>query len=386
MKHRADDDPSGGVGGGPSAYTISEVVALLRAAIDSALGQVWIKGEIGELKVNQAGHWFFTVRDADATVRAVMWASYARRARVVPAVGTEVYLLARPDFWMERGELRLSAVTVLPTAGVGEAELAFQRTREALAREGLFDPSRKRPLPPFPRRIAIVTSLDGAALHDMVTVTRKRWPARLYVLRSAVQGEGAERDLVKALTLVNRLTVDACVVGRGGGSRDDLSAFNLERVCRAIAAVKVPVVAAIGHQTDVTLADLVADARAATPSAAMELVLPEREAVLHRLDTLGARLGSGLERRTRLARERLYRTDDRLRRGLERKVGGHRERLERLGAQLDALSPLRVLARGYAVPRATDGRVLRRRADFVAGAGFRLRVSDGDVAARVEQG
>ena len=179
----------------PTAYNVSEVVSLIRSAVEGALGQVWIKGEIGECKVNQSGHWFFTLRDADATVRCVMWATYARRAKVVPSVGTEVYILARPDFWADRGELRLSAVTVLPTAGVGEAQAALDRTRQALANDGLFDPSRKRTLPLHPRRVVIVTSLDGAALHDMVTVARRRWPARLLVVRSVVQGEAAGRAL-----------------------------------------------------------------------------------------------------------------------------------------------------------------------------------------------
>lgn len=370
--------------GRPSAYSVRDVVEVLRGAVESALGQVWVKGEIGEIKVSQTGHWFFTLRDPDASVRCVMWATYARRARAVPAVGTEVYLLARPDFWTERGELRLSAVTVLPTAGLGDAQLALQRVREALERDGLLDPARKRPLPPFPRRVVIVTSLDGAALHDMVTVARRRWPARILVVRSAVQGDAAEGELVRALSVVNRVRADVCVVGRGGGSKDDLSAFNLETVCRALAAVTVPVVTAVGHQTDVTLADLVADARAATPTAAMELVLPDRTDVLHRLGTLGTRMAGGLRRRTRLARERLMRTEDRLRHSIDGLVVGHRERLDRLGAQLDALSPLRVLGRGYAVARDPDGRVLRRTADFPAGRAFTLRVSDGDVAARAE--
>ena len=368
----------------PTAYNVSEVVSLIRSAVEGALGQVWIKGEIGECKVNQSGHWFFTLRDADATVRCVMWATYARRAKVVPSVGTEVYILARPDFWADRGELRLSAVTVLPTAGIGEAQAGLERTRQALAADGLFDPSRKRSLPPHPRRVVIVTSLDGAALHDMVTVARRRWPARLLVVRSVVQGEAAGRALVHALTLVNRLRADVCVVGRGGGSKEDLSAFNLEEVCRAIAAVNAPVVAAIGHQTDYTFADLVADARAATPSAAMEMVLPDRSDLLHRMGTLGARLGSGLRRRVRLARERLYRTDDRLHRALTDHLGRRRERLDLLAARLDALSPLRVLGRGYAVARDPTGRVLRRVSDFAPGARFDLRVQDGSIPARVD--
>ncbi len=376
--------PSDSPSSTPGALSVSEVVDTLRRAVESCLGQIWIKGEIGELKANQSGHWFFTLRDADASIKCVMWATYARRARAVPAPGTEVYMLARPDFWAERGELRMTAVSVLPTTGVGDAQLELQRVKEALAKDGLFDPSRKRALPQFPRRVAIVTSIDGAALHDMVTVARKRWPARIVVVRSVVQGEVAERALVHALGVVNRLRVEVCIVGRGGGSKEDLSAFNLEAVCRAIAAVRVPVVTAVGHQTDFTLADLVADARAATPSAAMEMVLPDRGEVLHRLGAVGSRLGRALQRRTRLARERLYRTEDRLRRGITDVLADRHRSLDRAAAKLEALSPLKVLARGYAVPRDADGRVLRRKTDFETGRRFTLRVSDGDIPARAE--
>jgi exodeoxyribonuclease VII large subunit len=287
--------------------------------------------------------------------------------------------------WEERGELRFSAVTILPTAGVGAQQLSFLQVKEALGRDGLLDPARKRRLPPFPSAVAIVTSVDGAAFQDMVTVARRRWPAvRLLLVPSAVQGEHAEAELVRALGVVNRLAVQVCVLGRGGGSREDLGAFNAEAVCRAVAAVRVPVVSAVGHETDVSLVDLVADVRAPTPSAAMELVLPERGEVAERVGILGARLAQGLRRRTRLVLERLHRSDDRLRHSVRARLERERERANRLGAQLDALSPLRVLERGYAVARGADGRVLRRRADFPPALPFRLRVSDGDVAARAE--
>jgi exodeoxyribonuclease VII large subunit len=373
-----------GEGSAEAAWTVSHVVATLRGAVESAFGQIWVKGEVTELKVYESGHWYFTLRDADSQIRCVIWRTYAQRLKARPADGTEVYILARPGFWPEKGELRLSAVTLLPTAGIGLQQLALERVREALARDGLFDPARKRPLPPFPRAIALVTSPEGAALQDMVTVARRRWPSvRLLVAASAVQGEQAERDLVRALGLVNRLTVDLCIVGRGGGARDDLGAFNSEAVCRAIAAVSVPVISAVGHETDVSLADLVADLRAPTPTAAMEMALPDRDHVDHRLEQVAARLAGGLRRRTRLAGERLFRTEDRMHHAISSRVTRHGDRLARLGAQLDALSPLRVLGRGYAVACSPEGRVLRRQADFSPGDPFTLRVSDGEVGARV---
>lgn len=368
-----------------TAYSVSEVIAVIREAVDQALGQVWIKGEIVELRVHQSGHWYFTLRDAEAQIRCVMWKTYTQRARTRPAEGTDVYMLARPGMWEERGELRFSAVTILPTAGVGAQQLSFLQVKEALGRDGLLDPARKRGLPPFPSAVAIVTSVDGAALRDMVTVARRRWPAvQLLLVPSAVQGEQAEAELVRALAVVNRLAVQVCVLGRGGGSREDLDAFNAEAVCRAVAAVRVPVVSAVGHETDVSLVDLVADVRAPTPSAAMELVLPERGEVAERVGILGGRLAQGLRRRTRLVLERLHRSDDRLRYSVRARLERERERANRLGSQLDALSPLRVLERGYSVARSADGRVLLRRADFPPGLPFRLRVSDGDVAARAE--
>jgi exodeoxyribonuclease VII large subunit len=366
------------------ALSVTEVSARLKGAVEGALGQVWVKGELAELKVYASGHWYFTLRDRECQVRCVMWRTYAQQIKARPPEGAEVFVRARPDFWQERGEVRLSAVALLRTEGVGDAERALRQAREALERDGLLDPARKRPLPPFPMRVAIVTSVEGAALQDMVTVTRRRWPAGLLVVGSTVQGEAAERDLLRALALVNRLRADLCIVGRGGGSREDLAAFNLESVCRAIAAVRVPVISAVGHQTDVTLADLVADRRAETPSAAIEMALPDQAEVQAALRAQGTRLATALRRRTRLAEERLYRAEDRMRHVVERRLEGSRERLGRLGAQLDALSPLRVLGRGYAVARDEAGRVLRRMEDFPEGLGFRLRVSDGDVEARVE--
>jgi len=367
------------------AWSVADVVRALRRAVENAVGQIWIKGEIAELRVHQRGHWYFTLKDDAAQIRCVVWQSYARRLPGAPAVGAEVYILARPDLYEQRGELRFSAVTVLPTAAVGARQLAYLRTKEALTRDGLFDPARKRAPPAFPRAVALVTSVDGAALGDMRTVARRRWPAiRLLVVNTAVQGEPAERELVRALALVNRLPVDLCILARGGGSREDLGAFDREQVCRAVAAVRVPVISAVGHETDVSLADLVADLRAATPSAAMELALPDRREVADRVAVLAGRLGGGLRRRTRVVAERLRGAEHRLRHRMRALVADRRDRLGALAGQLEALSPLRVLDRGYAVARDAAGRVLRQVADFPPGAVFRLRVSDGEVPARVE--
>ena len=354
--------------------------------LEGGIGPLWIRGEISGLKIYQSGHWYFTLRDAEAQLRAVMWKTYAARIEAVPPDGSQVFVFGTPTVWEERGEFRLNVTELLVTDQLGQQQLELERIRRALEKDGLFDPARKRPLPRLPERIAVVTSLDGAALRDIITVSRKRWPAvQLLVIGTTVQGAEAEAGLVRALAIVNRLErVDLCVVGRGGGSREDLAVFNREAVCRALAAVRVPTISAVGHETDVSLADLVADVRAATPSAAMELAVPDRADLARQVAALGLRLGAALGRGTRLAGERLARTGDRLEVALARQLERPRHDLDRLGAQLDALSPLRVLERGYSMARDESGRILRRVADFAPGSSFTLRVVDGDVPSRVE--
>ena len=369
-----------------AAFSVSELAGALKELTEGALGQVWVKGEIAGFKAYEAGHWYFSLRDADAQLRCVMWRTYAERLRVPPSEGTEVYLLGTPTVWAPRGELRLSAVTVLPTSGVGVQQLALERTRELLERDGLFDPARKRPLPAFPRGLAVVTSSDGAVIHDIVTVARRRWPAaRIVIVPARVQGGDAVGTLVEALDTVDRLTgIDLCIVARGGGAKDDLLAFNAEAVCRALARVGVPVISAIGHETDVTLADLVADVRAPTPSAAAELALPDRVEVARHVGSLGNRLAGGLRRRIDWQRERVDRVADRVRPPMAGRLQGNTRRFERLATALDALNPLAVLARGYSVAQTEDARVVTRQSQLPPGTRFTLRVADGAVQARAE--
>lgn len=372
--------------GAGDAWTVARVAAAARSLVEEGIGQVWIKGEVSGLKSYQSGHWYFTLKDQDAQIRCVMWRSYASKVGAQPAEGTEVYVLASPTVWEEKGEFRLNCVVMLPTAGIGLAQQLFERTRAALEKDGLLDQARKRRLPEFPRAIALVTSPDGAALRDMITVARRRWPAvRLLLVGAKVQGAESEADLVRALGIVNRLErVELCIIGRGGGSREDLIVFNSEAVCRALADLRVPSISAVGHETDVSLTDLVADVRAATPSAAMELALPDRAELGRRVDVLARRLGNGLTRRTRLLRERLARTGDRMTIAMQRRIEQPRGRLDRLNAQLLALNPEAILQRGYAIARSPEGRAVRRMAELPAGAPFTLQVSDGVVAAHAD--
>jgi exodeoxyribonuclease VII large subunit len=371
-----------------SAWSVAQVARAAKRMVEGGLGALWIRGEVCGLKVYQSGHWYFTLRDADAQIRCTMWRTYAVKAGPPPAEGTQVFVFAAPTVWEERGEFRLNVLELLATEGMGLQHLALERTKAALQKDGLFDPARKRPLPPLPSRIAVVTSLDGAALRDIMTVTRRRWPSlQLIVVGAKVQGAEAEAELVRALAVVGRLPgIDLCVIGRGGGGREDLAAFNSEAVCRALAVMPMPTISAVGHETDISLTDLVADLRAATPSAAMELAVPDREELLGRVAALALRLGGTLARGTRVTGERLARTADRLEAGMETLLTRRRHQLERLGAQLDALSPLRVLDRGYSMALDDDGAVLKRLADFPPGLRFTLRVADGSVSARVEEG
>lgn len=375
------------LGPADDVWSVSRLIRTVKRLVEGELVPVWIRGEVVQFKAwPGSGHWYFSLRDRHSQVRCCMWNREAQRAGAPPENGTEVFVLARPVIYDAKGEFQLNVTRLIPTAAIGAAQQELERVRALLQRDGLFDVARKRPLPRLACTMAVVTSVAGAALRDIITVVRGRWPCcRLLVVDARVQGDGAVQALVAALRLVNRLPgVEICVLGRGGGGREDLAAFNSEAVCRALAAVRVPTISAVGHEVDVSLTDLIADLRAATPSAAAEQAVADRREVARQLDDLAARLAGGLGSRSRLARERLARTADRLHAGVEAVLRRDRHRLERLGAQLDALSPLRILDRGYAVPVGSDGRVLKRRAEFLPGGSFRLRVADGDVAARVE--
>ena len=367
-------------------WSVGRLNTAIKGLIEGTFPPIWVRGEVLQCKVWSSGHWYFTLREGRSQVRCSMFRLNASRAGKPPVDGTEVFVLAKPGLYEEKGEFQLVVSRMLLTSAIGQKQQELERVKALLQQDGLFDPLRKRPVPPYVSTIAVVTSPDGAALKDVATVTRKRWPcARILLVGARVQGEGAVEELVRALRLVNRIPgLDLCIVGRGGGARQDLAAFNSEAVCRALANVRVPTISAVGHEIDISLTDLVADHRAATPSAAAELAVADRRDVLRLVDDLSVRLASGLTGRTRLAAARLERSADRLHAGMEAILDARRHRTERLAAQLDALSPLRVLGRGYAVAMDDGGRVLKQQADFIEGAGFRLRVVDGDIRARVE--
>ncbi|HEX9216515.1 MAG TPA: exodeoxyribonuclease VII large subunit [Gemmatimonadales bacterium] len=366
------------------AWTVGEVTRRARAVIEAGLPPLWVRGEIAGFKAWRSGHWYFSLRDTTAQMRCVMFAKQNFRLPT-PSDGMQVFVFARPSMYEEKGEFQLTVMELLSTEQGGLWKLAFEKAKAALTKDGLLDPARKRRLPAFPRRIAVVTSPDGAALRDIQAVVGRRWPvAELIVVPAQVQGAKAEASVCSALNRIRRLPVDVLVVARGGGSVEDLWAFNSERVARAVAAMPMPVISAIGHETDVTLCDLVADLRAPTPSAAAEAATPDRDEVLAQCGLIGQRLARALRIASRHVVERLDRTADRLSRCMDHRLEVSGARLTAYGARLDALSPLKVLARGYAVARDENGRVLKRVAQLPSGKEFRLRVTDGEVNGRVQ--
>jgi exodeoxyribonuclease VII large subunit len=366
------------------AWSVTDLTRRARAVVEAGLPPLWVRGEVTGFKAWRSGHWYFSLRDKIAQVRCVMFRTDNRRLPGPPTDGMQIFAFARPSIYEEKGEFNLTVLELLSTEQGGLWKVKFEKAKAALAKDGLLDPLRKRRLPDYPRRIAVVTSPDGAALRDIHVVVTRRWPiAELVLVPAKVQGEGAEASVVAALARLATLEVDVAIVGRGGGAAEDLWTFNSERVARAVAAAPVPVISAVGHETDVTLCDLVADLRAPTPSAAAEAATPDRAEVMSHLEHLAQRLARGLTTRSERMVDRLDRTGDRLTGAMTTLLERSRALLRAHGARLDALSPLKVLARGYAVARGADGRVLKRVAQLPSGREFTLRVTDGEVDARV---
>jgi exodeoxyribonuclease VII large subunit len=388
-------------------FRVSELVGGLRELLEEEVGRVWVVGEISNLRRAPSGHCYFTLKDDQAQLRAALFRSAAVRLPFDPEDGLEVVVEAEVTVYAARGDLQL-IVRQMEPRGQGALQLAFEQLRARLEAEGLFDPARKRALPAWPRRVGVVTSPSGAAVRDVIQVSGRRMPGiPLLIAPVRVQGEGAEDEIAAALAELSRIgEVDVILLVRGGGSLEDLRPFNTERVARAIVAAPVPVVAGVGHEVDVSIADLAADARAPTPSAAAALALPDRSAWLDRSRSLRRRLALAAAARVSHAGRRLEQLAGALRahapgarlaarrarletlsRALERE-GAHavalrRERLAALAAHLDALSPLAVLGRGYAIARLPSGQVLRRASDVAPGDAFTLRLGEGELEAAV---
>ncbi len=388
--------------------SVSQVTAVIQELLGEAFPRVAVRGQISNLRRQSSGHLYFSLKDEGAQLPCVMWRSAADRLKFRPQDGQEVVASGAIDVYPPHGKYQLVASSLAPL-GMGELHLRFEELKKRLAAEGLFAAERKRPLPTIPRRAAVVTSPTGAAVRDLLRIAFRRMPrAWITVFPARVQGEGSVEDVVGALRLVPRLgEFDVAIVCRGGGSIEDLWTFNEEAVARAIADCPVPVVSAVGHETDTTIADFVADVRAATPSEAAEIVFPEFDALEADLAERRVRLANAATQRMEDARRRLEalakhralaEPGQRLRRvaqdldqweeraalALSRRVERSRERLARVAGHLEAVSPLAVLGRGYSIT-SREGRrgALRGVEGLAAGERLVTRLAKGSILSEV---
>jgi len=393
----------------PTVLSVQDLTQVLRGVVEQCFPDVWVAGEVSNLTRAGSGHLYFTLKDEAAQLKAVMWRTAAQRLKFDLRDGMEVIARGGIEVYPPRGNYQIVCQSLQPQ-GMGTLELALRQLQEKLAAEGLFDLERKRVLPRFPRRVALITSAQGAAVRDMLQVLSRRWPlVDVVLLPVAVQGDEAAPQIAAALAQVHRIPgVDVVITGRGGGSLEDLWAFNTELVARAIAACQIPVVSAVGHEIDVTIADLVADRRALTPSEAAELVVPSQEEVRSQLDQLRGRLTTGLKQRATRARLQLdglsqrrcfarpvdriheqQRWLDELQQRLQRAgracVASAEQQLHTVAAQLDALSPLGVLSRGYSLTKQhPQGELIRSAEQARVGDQISTLLADGEVISRVE--
>jgi exodeoxyribonuclease VII large subunit len=393
----------------PPSWTVSELNRYLRELLESDgnLQDLWVTGEVANVSRPSSGHLYFTLKDSAATVRCVMWRNAAARLPVLPHEGEAVEVHGAISVFEAGGQYQLYADTIRP-AGEGLLFQEFLRLKARLESEGLFDPARKRPVPALPQRIGIVTSATGAALRDILNTIQRRYPLPSIILApTAVQGDEAPAGICAALDrLVQRAAPDVVILARGGGSIEDLWAFNNERVARAVAACTVPVITGVGHETDFTIVDFVSDLRAPTPTAAAELATPDRLDLLAELSALRQRLGQAVQDDLNEQRWAWNRLENRLRQqsplarvrsdrqrldGLGRRAAvalSHDQQLQRarlagLQQRLAALDPRSVLARGYAVVTAADGRPVRSVYQVREAEPLDVQVSDGRFGVRV---
>jgi exodeoxyribonuclease VII large subunit len=361
------------------------LTATARDVLEGAFMPLWVRGEVSDFKAHRNGHWYFCLRDGDAQIRCVAWAR-ERRIPARPDDGMQVAAFGQLSVYPARGEMQFS-VTRMEAEGDGLYRKALELTRARLEADGLLDPRRKRALPRYPRRIAVITSRDGAALRDIHAVVQRRCPAVEVVLAAAaVQGESAPDSLCAALDRVARWgNADVVIIGRGGGAREDLWAFNDERVARAVAMCPMPTISAVGHEIDMSICDLVADLRAPTPSAAAEAAVPVQAELRERLRAF-AGLFAGLST-DHVARARLDASDAvrRLSAGAVRHVGNRRLQVEAAAGRLNALSPLATLDRGYAIVRTATGRTARSVHAVGAGDDVDLVFRDGVARATIDR-
>ena len=377
---------------------------------DTVLSRVYIKGELSNYKIYPSGHHYFSIKDKEASLRCVMFRRDAGALRFKPENGMLVIAFGRVTVFPRDGQYQLYCSGITPD-GVGDLHVAFEQLKEKLLSEGLFDLEKKKPIPKYPERIAIVTSSAGAALRDMLRILCKRYPiAKIIILPVRVQGVEAPPEISGAIRYANKFAIaDLIITGRGGGSIEDLWAFNDERVARAIFESEIPVISAVGHEPDVTISDFVADLRAATPSNAAELAVPDKAELTEYLKTAEIRMSRALGRRTENLREKLRRyaenrvlkspltfiedrrvlldyAQERLYQFSSNMISRKKTELIKLTAALDAMSPLKVLGRGYSIAQKADGSLLKKSSDTAPGDRLNIILSEGSVTCTVTDG
>ncbi|MGM9521656.1 MAG: exodeoxyribonuclease VII large subunit [Oscillospiraceae bacterium] len=392
-------------------YKVSELNEHIKLLIDDdpELAGVYVRGELSNYKVYPSGHHYFTMKDETGALRCVMFKNSAMRLKFRPESGMKVIAFGRVAVYPRDGAYQLYVNAITPD-GVGDLQMAFEQLKEKLFKEGLFDKEHKKPIPRYPMRIGVVTSSAGAAVHDIIRVLRKRWPAgKILLLPVRVQGEEAPPEIVGAIRYANRHKVsDVLIVGRGGGSIEDLWAFNDERVARAIYDSEIPVISAVGHEPDVTISDFVADLRAATPSNAAELCAPDSAELSEYIASAGARSKQAIDKKLALYRQQLKALSEkralqdprnyiddrrinldhlsaRLASAAGAAISARREQFAAAAGKLDALSPLKVLGRGYAIARRSDGTVIKSASDVRPGDNIRLRLKTDEIECTVRQ-
>lgn len=392
-----------------NVLSITQLNEYIRSRMDAdpLLGQVAVRGEISNYKMYPSGHHYFTLKDESSALKCVMFKGNALRLRFRPENGMKVIAMGKVSVYPRDGAYQLYC-TAMAVDGVGDLYAAFEQLKKKLAAQGLFAPEHKKPLPAYPGTIGIITSSAGAAVHDMLRILRSRYPlSRVRLLPVRVQGSEAPREIAAAIQYANRYALaDILIVGRGGGSIEDLWAFNEEQVAYAIYQSQIPVISAVGHEPDVTISDYVADLRAATPSNAAELAVPDRDALCQSLDSMSCAMATALNRQIKASRQHLAvlagspalcsptgyfeqrarsleLLTNRLATAQNQCVAANRQRYIAAVSKLDAMSPLKVLQRGYSMAQTEAGEVLHSVRQVELGERIRLSVSDGDLSATV---
>lgn len=393
---------------GNGAITVSELNDYIKNVFDSSrfLSSVTIKGEISNFTYHRSGHLYFSLKDSDAQIKAVMFRSSASRLKFMPESGMKVIAHGAVSVYQRDGVYQLYVSSMQPD-GIGALYLAYEQLKEKLALEGLFSDEYKKLLPEMPARIGVITSPTGAAVRDIINVVGRRFPlAKLYIYPSLVQGEGAEENLIRGVDYLDKSgLVDVIIIGRGGGSIEDLWAFNSEKLARRIFEARTPVISAVGHETDFTICDFVADMRAPTPSAAAELAVPDIREIYMRLDSCAGRISSALERKIEIAEEKFVNLYDRvvseglgtlfsnlgdnLSRSKKSIVDAIKHRMEKEGLgllavaeKLSAFNPLSILQRGYSITTTSDGKIAS--ADNVkVGEQVTIKINKGKIKAEI---